>query len=228
MRIWRYYAYIYSIFLTGRAVACLLVRAAYSSLLALLLTMAATSIVWAQMEATLATPARAPHTPTPPPTKPTPPTTPTITAAGIIIPLYENPPSADFNTVISLKKAHPRVPLYVILNANSGPGTSASSAYTTAISQLQSVGAIVIGYVYTSYGARATATVENDVYSWKHFYPAINGIFFDEMSASTNKVSYYAALTSYVHNSGMTASFGNPGEETPEVFFQDKAPWTIS
>jgi hypothetical protein len=125
--------------------------------------------------------------------------------------------------VIALKQAHPSVPLYVILNPDSGPGSSADSAYSTVISQLQSVGAIVIGYVYTSYGSRSTSTVEADVYSWKHFYPSINGIFFDEMSNSTNEVSYYSTLTSYVHSSGMTVSVGNPGAETPEAFFQNDA-----
>ena len=125
--------------------------------------------------------------------------------------------------MISLKQAHPNVPLYVILNPNNGPGASVDSAYATVISQLQSVGAIVIGYVYTSYGARASSTVEADVYSWKQFYPSINGIFFDEMSNSTSEVSYYAGLTSYVHSSGMTVSVGNPGGETPEAFFQGNA-----
>jgi hypothetical protein len=121
--------------------------------------------------------------------------------------------------VIALKQEYPSVPLYVILNPDNGPGSSYDSAYATVIGQLQAAGAVVIGYVYTGYGARATATVEADVSRWQSFYPTVNGIFFDEMSNATSTLSYYTGLTTFVHGHGMTVAVGNPGTEMPAAFF---------
>jgi hypothetical protein len=156
-----------------------------------------------------------PPTPTPPPPSPPPGTS----GAGIIIPFYIDPPSTDFNKVIALKQQYPSVPLYIILNPDNGPGSSYDSAYATVIGQLQASGAVVIGYVYTNYGARSTSTVEANISRWQSFYPTINGIFFDEMSDATGTISYYTALTAFVHRNGMSVAVGNPGTEMPAAFF---------
>ena len=119
-----------------------------------------------------------------------------------------------------MNKAAPRVPLIAILNPNSGPGTSVDANYTNAVNSLRAAGGTVIGYVYTSYGARSIAAVEQDIDRYHSFY-SIDGIMFDEMantSAETN-LAYYAQLYSYVK--GVSTNWlvmGNPGINTLEAY----------
>lgn len=50
-----------------------------------------------------------------------------------------------------------------IMNPNSGPGTAATPDYAQAIALCHARGQRVIGYVHTSYGARALATVRSEI-----------------------------------------------------------------
>lgn len=133
-------------------------------------------------------------------------------STGIIVPLYSYPGSY-WNQVIQAKNAHPSVPIVVIVNPNSGPGSSVDSTYVSSIKQLQSAGITVLGYVYTSYGSRSTSAAEADITSYHNWYN-VNGIFFDEMSNVSGYESYYSTLTQYVKSHGMTMTVGNPGTDT--------------
>lgn len=157
--------------------------------------------------------------------------------AGLIYPIYSDPPSGIYSGLITLMASNPNVPVVVILNPNSGPGSSASAAYTTAIGQLQAAGAVVLGYVETGYGIQNhdftpqnETTIKADVSSWVSFYPAIQGIFFDEMddTASSsgctaisggNCITLYQQLTSFAHGLGLPLTYGNPGENTVSAYF---------
>lgn len=162
--------------------------------------------------------------------------------AGLIYPIYTDPPSGIYSGLITLMGSNPNVPVIVILNPNSGPGASANAAYTTAIGQLQSAGAIVLGYIETGYGvANADFTPQNettmkaDIASWQSFYPAINGIFIDEMDDTGSAtactsisggscVALYQALTTYAHGLGLPLTYGNPGENTISAYFSSSPP----
>jgi hypothetical protein len=134
---------------------------------------------------------------------------------GTIVPLYSYPTSSYWSQIISAKNSHPSVPVIAVVNPNSGPGSSVDSNYTTGIANLQSAGITVIGYVHTSYGARAIGDVEAEIDTWKSFYPSITGIFFDEMAYQTaDFVSYYQSLSSYAGTKGFTYTVGNPGAAT--------------
>lgn len=132
-------------------------------------------------------------------------------STGLIIPLYEDPDS-DWDHIIAQKQLHPRVPVIIIANPNNGPGASADPNYSTYIAKAQAAGIIVLGYAYTSIGARATTAVEADMNAY-HLWYGINGIFLDEMS--TTSQSYYQALTAYAHANGMPLVIGNPGADAP-------------
>jgi hypothetical protein len=72
----------------------------------------------------------------------------------------------------------------------------------------------VIGYVATSYGTSSysgISDIERQVSQYKSWYPKIQGIFFDEMSTSGAKQTYYQTLKNYVSSLGMQSTFGNPG-----------------
>lgn len=76
----------------------------------------------------------------------------------------------------------------------------------------------MIGYVYTSYAARATSVVEADIDAWHRFYPTVTGIFFDEESDATGGAAYYRELATYAQSNGMTFTVANPGTDTSSAY----------
>jgi len=133
-----------------------------------------------------------------------------LMSTGLMIPLYIYPGKA-WDTLISAKKAYPNVPIIAIINPNSGPGTSQDSTYVTKIAQLIAAGITVIGYDHTSWGARSLSDVKNDIDLYQSFYPNIQGIFFDEMTAVSGDETYYSELTAYARSKNFNLAVGNPG-----------------
>jgi 3D (Asp-Asp-Asp) domain-containing protein len=56
----------------------------------------------------------------------------------------------------------------------------------------------MVGYVHTSYGARAIADVKADIDVYAQQFPLLVGIFLDEVSDSSSQLSYYQELYSYI------------------------------
>ena len=101
----------------------------------------------------------------------------------------------------------------VIVNPDNGPVKKEANVYAEPVRFCEEHGQRVIGYVYTKYGKRSLTKVEKaiaDYYSW---FPAVEGIFLDEMAeVPTTKVeTYYKQLAAYVHEKdGFVV--GNPGD----------------
>lgn len=107
-----------------------------------------------------------------------------------------------------------------ILNPANGPGREADANYAAALSYCHERAWRVVGYVYTKYGRRSTAQVEKAINSYYSFYPAIDGIFLDEMAESPTARAkgkmtaegYYRTLYGYIHGKSAAAEvIGNPG-----------------
>jgi hypothetical protein len=94
----------------------------------------------------------------------------------------------------------------MVANVDNGPGSTADSDYATAIANAAAAGVQVFGYVYTSYGSVSRSTVEANIRLWQSLYGVTN-IFLDEASTNSSTISYYEALTSFVHGE-------TPGAET--------------
>ena len=146
-------------------------------------------------------------------------------STGIIVPLYVYPTNIANNSaytrLIDVKRRYETVPIWVIVNPNSGPGSAVDTNYVTAINRLRGGGCVVIGYIPTNYGKRSVADVESDVAKWMRWYPNIQGLFFDEMSNSvqSSAVAYQQELTQYSHNQGLWPIVANPGTDTPPNYF---------
>lgn len=138
--------------------------------------------------------------------------------AGILVPLYEYPGTGgylgngivDWQAVAAIKTANPEVPMTVIVNPASGPGSSQDANFVNGIAVLHAAGITVLGYTYTTWGARASADVEADMNAYVSMY-AVDGVMLDEMGSTAGNASYYTTLTSYAHAAGLTPVFGNPG-----------------
>jgi hypothetical protein len=94
----------------------------------------------------------------------------------------------------------------MVANVDNGPGSAVDPDYTAAIAQARAAGVEVFGYVYTNYGAVSLSSLEASISSWSSWYGVTN-IFVDEASTSSASLSYYEALTNYVHQQ-------SPGSQT--------------
>ena len=131
---------------------------------------------------------------------------------GIVIPLYSYP-GTTWDDIIKAKQAHPSVPIVAVINPNNGPGNYEDAQYVTEIQKLQSLGILVLGYVYTAGSNTPFNTVTAYMDDYKNWYN-VNGIFFDQMSYVAGNETYYQNLTNYAKSHGFIFTMGNPGTDT--------------
>lgn len=136
---------------------------------------------------------------------------------------YNGPPTYQWTPLIDAITNNPTVQFYIVLNINNGPDASQNADYVHGIADLiaASTGNLkILGYVFTSYGARLIADVKADIDSWNNFYnPNIDGILLDEMASVTGSESYYTEITDYAKTTvGLSEVWGNPGNPTIESY----------
>ena len=138
---------------------------------------------------------------------------------GMLVPLYNYPnPTTAWDNVISLKRQHPSVPVYVIADASSGMGTTADANYQSIVIKSRAAGIKVLMYVASNYAATPLATVKGYIQNQVTFYGPIDGIFIDQMSNVAGNEAYFSSLTSYSHNLGAPFVVGNPGVDPLQSF----------
>jgi len=106
----------------------------------------------------------------------------------------------------------------VVMNPNSGPGTSKDQAYVEIVNRATQKGVVVIGYSHTSYGKRDINTVKNEVDLYKSWYGVV-GIFFDETPTSEADITYYTQLYDFVKSNGGVVVI-NPGTPPDESYLK--------
>src|SRR4051812_14221649 len=154
---------------------------------------------------------------------------------GILIPyyIYPNNPYTDVTVarLLGLIRQYRDVPVIVVINPSSGPGTVWDGNYAAFIKVLQAAGAIVCGYVATNYAGtitpfRTEAQVKADIDGWLTVYSAtpINGIFLDEMTydATASNIALYKTYTDYAHNRNLYPVIGNPGTNPLGAYFSTR------
>jgi hypothetical protein len=115
---------------------------------------------------------------------------------GMMVPI-DTPNRGVWNEAI---RAAPAVGM-IILNPDSGPGTSENATTASLVLQAQAAGIKIVGYVATAYDGggvtleRAKQQVD-DYFLWYR----VDGIFYDEVnsSCSLRPSSFYLALYAYV------------------------------
>ena len=136
----------------------------------------------------------------------------------MIIPLYIYPSNkgAAWQRVID---SNVYKNIDVIINPNSGVGSSINSDYLEAIKKLKAGSVNVFGYVHTSYGDRNIDDVKKEIDTWVLWYPLIDGIFIDEAEyrASQGDEPYYLEVYNYIKSKGLK-SMNNPGTGTTESY----------
>lgn len=146
--------------------------------------------------------------------------------SGVLIPMYVYPENIHthpaYNRLMETKRKYETVPIWVIVNPASGPGTTVDANYTKAIDRLRGAGCVVIGYVSTRYSQQPRAEVVADLRRWRQMYPKVQGIFFDEMIYEDvqSGVDYQRAINNEARNLGYWPTVANPGTQTPGRYFE--------
>lgn len=142
---------------------------------------------------------------------------------GLLFPLYiypTSPASTTWGPLISIAEAYPTMSIIAVINPDNGPGTSVDSNYTAGISALQAVGITCVGYVNTCNPPGtllSSGTIEGYIAEWKSLYPAITGIFFDNVYYNSGaNDSFYESLVTYCGTEGYSFTIANPGENVTD------------
>ena len=138
-------------------------------------------------------------------------------AEGLLVPAYIYPSGSGATQWNTLATTAQSVPTTVILNPDSGPGTT---NYVAAVAKVHAAGGKVIGYVSTSYANRALSAVVQDIHTYLALYQ-VDGFFIDEMTADsvTAHVQFYQSVYNYIK--GLSPAYtviGNPGTNVPEIY----------
>ena len=162
-------------------------------------------------------------------------------ATTLLLPLYIWPGPGNpqnWASVFSALASYPTVSFTIIVNPDSGPGSSPGpdSDYAPALARLNSYqNARVIGYVHTSYGSQSASALNANVTHWQNWNnyaqtagnqnTTISGIFFDETSTANSKVTYMnnaaAFAKSTLKPSGGATPYVvyNPGTSERQSYF---------
>lgn len=143
-------------------------------------------------------------------------------AMKVLVPAYFYPvTNSPWTRLANVAATTPAGTIYAIANVNNGPdsGQAADIApYQQAITGLHAGGGRVLGYVSTSYGARAVAAVKADIDLWYSRF-GVDGIFLDEQATALGQLPYYRDLHDHIKAKGGEALVvGNPGTETIEGY----------
>lgn len=139
-------------------------------------------------------------------------------ALEIVVPAYFYPsPGSPWGPMTA---AADDVPITAIMNPGNGPGNAKDDNYVAAVNAFRAAGGRVIGYVYSSYGARPLGQVTADIDRYRSWY-GIDGIFVDEMSNTgpAERLNYYKSI--YDHVKSVDSEWevmGNPGTHTIEQY----------
>jgi serine/threonine protein kinase len=117
----------------------------------------------------------------------------------LLVPAYFYPSGEGLAQWDKLLDSPAAASIVAIVNPNSGPGKVVDPNYAKIVERAKSKGLTLLGYVSTKFAARPLADVKADVDQWAHFYPGIQGIFFDQQASAAEEVLYYEALYDYVH-----------------------------
>ncbi|MCC6406168.1 MAG: spherulation-specific family 4 protein [Planctomycetes bacterium] len=143
--------------------------------------------------------------------------TPTLAAPAlrVLVPAYFYPvANSPWTRLSAVAALHPKR-IAAIGNVFNGPGTSFDASYAVAFADFRAHGGTLLGYVYTSYGARPLAQVFADIDQWLAWYP-LDGFFLDEMANTPGQFeSYYQAIYQYARSKVAGALVvDNPGTST--------------
>lgn len=105
----------------------------------------------------------------------------------------------------------------IVLNLASGPGAAPDAAFMPVLDRLHSAGVAVAGYVDTNYARRPAPVILADLERYIDWY-RVSGVFFDRVTADTENVAHYAAVTRSARQAGTGLVAFNHGAHPVEAY----------
>jgi len=139
-----------------------------------------------------------------------------LTEKQLALPLYIYPSSGEKSWRDALQSAESVD--FIIANVNNGPGDSSEEAWRNIIPRTVATGIKIYGYVYTLYGRRDGAIVDEEISRWLKLYPEVSGFFLDEVSDDIDNLPYYVERYKYIKTLGNKTVVINPGTVTDEGY----------
>jgi len=118
------------------------------------------------------------------------------------------------------------LPRLLVVNPASGPGAARDREYRMAVAAAQAAGALVLGYVPTTWAARPAAEVTADVDRYRAWY-GVDGVFLDEAASAADKLTFYHAVSHHARAEGARFVVLNPGLVPARGYF-DLADVTVT
>lgn len=164
-------------------------------------------------------------------------------ATKLLLPLYQYPEDGSWDSIYDTIQGNPGLTFQVILNVDSGPGSSSSgpnSDFASATAKLNAYPNVeTLGYVHTLFGEASHDDVNANVSAWHAWNTytqantSIHGIFFDEVhntEGDNSDVTYMQALVE-----SAISTFGsqkptivfNPGSKPEHLEFYDLADYVV-
>jgi hypothetical protein len=132
----------------------------------------------------------------------------------LLVPAYVYPSGARRTDWGRMASAARSIPVEVILNPASGPGTRPDPNYVSVVDMLHRSGARILAYVDSDYGRRAIAAVEEDLRRYTRFYQ-VDGYFIDQMANTPEAIDYYRSIRRRIRQLDPRLKVvGNPGTIT--------------
>jgi hypothetical protein len=132
----------------------------------------------------------------------------------LLVPAYFYPSGARLADWGRMATAARSIPLEVILNPASGPGTRPDPNYVAVVDMLHRSGARILAYVDSDYGHRAITAVEEDLRRYPRFY-RVDGYFIDQMANTPEAIDYYRSIRRLIRQLDPRLTVvGNPGTLT--------------
>lgn len=147
----------------------------------------------------------------------------TAPALRVLVPAYFYPvTNSPWTRLSTAAAAHPGR-IAAIGDPFNGPGLAFDPTYAAAFADFRAHGGALLGYVYTSYGARPLVQVLADMDQWLAWYP-LDGFFVDEMANQPGQFeTYYRAIFQHARTLVPHAEVvGNPGTSTSPSYLQSQ------
>jgi len=130
----------------------------------------------------------------------------------LLVPAYFYPAGEGLAAWNKLIDASAKTPIVAIVNPDSGPGKRADDNYREVFRLAKKSRITLLGYVTLSYAQRPISAVKADIDSWLHFYPDVQGIFFDEQPSAAEQAAFAVECFAYARQRIGSGTFvTNPG-----------------
>lgn len=135
----------------------------------------------------------------------------------VLVPAYFYPTDSGATAWTALAagaSGNPGVKVTAIFNPANGVFAQTDPNLLKAATQFSAAGGHLLGYVYTSYGARSVAGIKSNIDNYLALYGRglIEGIFLDEMASGADRLDVYREVYQYIKSKDPSLRVvGNPG-----------------